>query len=248
MRLRAKNVVITGGASGIGLATAQRCLEEGARVLIADLDSAKAERAAAELAAKGPCGYFRADVASTADVDALFGHALATLGSVDCVFSNAGIRNPGPVTSCSDEDYARMIDVNLNGVFRVARAALRAMDEQGYGCILNCASVLGGLGIRHAASYCAAKGGVVNLTRALAVEAAENGIRVNCLSPGYIDTPLVRSMPPERLAALARLHPLGRLGLDVEVAHAAVFLMSDEASFITGVNLMVDGGYSSGKP
>ena len=147
----------------------------------------------------------------------------------------------------TDDDYLKVIDINLNGVFRVARASLRQMYLQGSGAIVNCASILGVFGQSNAAAYSAAKGGVVNLTRTLALEAARKGVRVNAIGPGYIDTPLLAEMDEKLKQDLISLHPLGRLGRAEEVANAFVFLVSDEASFITGSHLMVDGGFTAGK-
>lgn len=249
MRMANKNVVITGGASGIGLATARRCIEEGAHVVIADLAASAGTFAAAQAAHAGlsQARFIATDVGSAGSVDALFA-ALASGGdAVHCVFNNAGIALAGPAVDLRDEDYLRVLDVNLHGVFRVARAALRLMCAQRHGSIVNCASVLGSSGRPGASAYCAAKGGVVNLTRALALEAAPFQVRVNSLSPGFVDTPLLAAMPSGKRQALLKMHPLGRLGRDSEIAAAAVFLLSDEASFITGSDLVVDGGYCAGK-
>lgn len=249
MRLNGKNMVITGGASGIGLATAVRCLEEGANVVIADVAGSDGAAQAKALDGRhgGRCLFVATDVTRTAEVDTLMQRTVDELGGVHAVFNNAGIGGLCPAQDYTDEDFLRVIDINLNGVFRVARAALRHMYRQGSGNIVNCASILGMMGQSQTAAYTAAKGGVVNLTRTLAIEAASHGVRVNGVGPGYIDTPLLKDLPPDLREALIRLHPLGRLGTDVEVANAVVFLASDEASFITGTTLMVDGGFTAGK-
>lgn len=249
MRMKNKNVVITGGASGIGLASVVKCLKEGANVVISDVAGSEGAARAAELDGKhgGRCIFEACDVTDTAQVDALFEETVSFLGSVDAVFNNAGIGGTAPSDQVADEQYLRIIDINLNGVFRVARAALRIMYRQGSGSIVNCASILGKFGQSNTAAYCAAKGGVVNLTRALAIEAAAKGVRVNGIGPGYIDTPLLSSMDEARRNALIALHPMGRLGRAEEVASAFLFLASDEASFITGTTLMVDGGFTAGK-
>lgn len=249
MRLQNKNIIITGGASGIGLATVMRCLQEGANVVIADIASSQGGAQARTLDGQydGRCLFVATDVTETAQVDALLQRTVDDLGHVDAVFNNAGIGGTSPAQDYTDADFLRIIDINLNGVFRVARAALRHMLPRGQGSIINCASILGALGQTQTAAYSAAKGGVVNLTRTLALEAAPLGVRVNAIGPGYIETPLLQYMDKEALQALVRLHPMGRLGKDVEVANAVVFLASDEASFITGAHLMVDGGYSAGK-
>jgi NAD(P)-dependent dehydrogenase (short-subunit alcohol dehydrogenase family) len=248
MRLHNKNMIVTGGASGIGLATVKRCLREGANVVLADLPGSPGATVAKELNGEGGrCLFIPCDVTSTEQVDALIAGTVAQLGSVDVVFSNAGIGGSGPVQDTSDVHYLRIIDINLNGVFRVARAALRQMYAQGHGSLINCASILGTLGQTGTVAYSAAKGGVVTMTRTLALEAAPRGVRVNSVGPGYIDTPLIAKMPPEAREALVKLHPIGRLGRDEEVANAVLFLASDEASFVTGAYLLVDGGYAAGK-
>lgn len=249
MRMKNKSVIITGGASGIGLASAVRSLEEGANVVIADLVGSDGAARAAELDGKhgGRCIFKACDVTDSAQVDSLFEATIAEFGSVDAVFSNAGIGATGAADQLSDDDYLRVIDINLNGVFRVARAALRVMYRQGSGSIVNCASILGMMGQSDTTAYSAAKGGVVNLTRALALEAAPKGVRVNGIGPGYIETPLIEFLGEEFIQGLIKLHPLGRLGRPDEIANAFVFLASDESSFVTGTTLMVDGGYTAGK-
>ncbi|WP_163575225.1 SDR family NAD(P)-dependent oxidoreductase [Halomonas faecis] len=249
MRVEGKVIIITGGASGIGLASAQRCLAEGARVVIADIeDSVGAERASElDVRYPGRCRFEPCDVTETAQVDRLFEETVTAFGRVDAVFNNAGIGGIAPTDEVSDEEYLEVIDINLNGVFRVARAALRVMYRQGQGSIVNCASILGVFGQSQTAAYTAAKGGVVNLTRTLAIEAAPKGVRVNAIGPGYIDTPLLEALDDELLQGLIDLHPLGRLGRPEEVASAFLFLASDEASFVTGAHLMVDGGFTAGK-
>ncbi|MBB3190665.1 SDR family NAD(P)-dependent oxidoreductase [Halomonas cerina] len=249
MRMKAKNVIVTGGASGIGLASVERCLEEGASVVIADLEGGDGQARAARLAEQydGHCLFKACDVTATVQVDRLFADTVAELGSVEAVFNNAGIGGICPTDELGDDDYLKVIDINLNGVFRVARAALRVMVRQGSGSIVNCASILGVFGQSQTAAYTAAKGGVVNLTRTLALEAAPKGVRVNAIGPGYIDTPLLEALDDDMLQGLIDLHPLGRLGRPEEIANAFLFLASDEASFVTGAHLLVDGGFTTGK-
>ncbi len=249
MRLKGKRILITGGASGIGLASVERCLEEGASVVIADLSGSEGGKHAKELDGqhKGRCLFIPVDVTSTEEVDELVAKTVEELGGLDGVFNNAGIGGVCPAEDYPDEDFLRIIDINLNGVFRVARAAIRQMYQQGSGSIVNCASILGVFGQSNTAAYTAAKGGVVNMTRSLAIEGASKGVRVNSIGPGYIDTPLLSALDDELKQSLIDLHPLGRLGRPEEIANAFLFLVSDEASFVTGANLLVDGGFTAGK-
>ncbi len=249
MRLDSKRILVTGGASGLGLAAVERCLQEGASVVMTDLASSQGAQHAERLDSQygGRCLFIEMDVTSSANVDEGITRTVSELGGLDGVLNNAGVSSSSAAVDTTDDDYLKVIDINLNGVFRVARASLRQMYQQGSGCIVNCASILGVFGQRNAAAYSAAKGGVVNLTRTLALEAAREGVRVNAIGPGYIDTPLLAHVDDKVIQSLIRQHPLGRLGRPEEVANAFVFLVSDEASFITGSHLMVDGGFTAGK-
>lgn len=249
MRLKSKVMIVTGGAGGIGLETARHALREGAQVVLADLPTSDGAERTAKLDGlpHGSCVFLPVDVTSTEQVDLLVEQTVARFGRLDVVFSNAGIGGYGSAESACDDDFRRVLDVNLHGVFRLARAALRQMYRQGSGNIINCASILGRFGQTNGSAYSASKGAVLNLTRTLALEAAPHGVRVNTVSPGYTDTPILAKLPAKVRQKLVELHPLGRFGRPEEVANAVIFLASDEASFITGSDLVVDGGYAAGK-
>ena len=243
MRLQDKVAIVTGGASGIGEFTVREMLKQGAKIVIADFNDAGGQKLADELGAN--VSFIHVDVSKEEQVEAMVKHAVDTFGKVDILFSNAGIGSIGSTHELTLEEWNKTISINLSGVFLCAKYALKEMVKQGSGSIVNCASILGHVGQAATASYTAAKGGVVNMTRALALEYASQGIRVNAVCPGYIKTPLLDQLDDEMLQHLVSLHPLGRLGESHEVANAVVFLASDEASFITGANLLVDGGYTA---
>jgi NAD(P)-dependent dehydrogenase (short-subunit alcohol dehydrogenase family) len=243
LRLQDKVAIVTGGASGIGEFTVREMLKQGAKVVIADYDDAGGQKLADELG-EG-VSFIHVDVSNEEQVEAMVKHSVDTFGKVDILFSNAGIGSTGSTHELSLEDWNKTISVNLSGVFLCAKYALKEMVKQGSGSIVNCASILGHVGQAATASYTAAKGGVVNMTRALSVEYASQGIRVNAVCPGYINTPLLDQLDDATRKHLVSLHPLGRLGESHEVANAVVFLASDEASFVTGANLLVDGGYTA---
>ncbi|MBO8155327.1 MAG: glucose 1-dehydrogenase [Bacillaceae bacterium] len=243
MKLNGKVAIITGGASGIGAATAKMFSDEGAKVVVADF-SEKGQEVADSLF--GNAIFVKTDVSKEDDIKNLIHKTVDQFGSVDIMFANAGVGDATPAHELSMEDWQNMIDVNLTGVFLSNKHAIKQMLKQDKGgSIVNNASILGHVGQEGITSYTAAKGGVVNLTRSLGVTYAKNGIRVNAVCPGYIDTPLLDEAPDELKQQLASLHPIGRLGTAEEVAKAVLFLASDDASFITGANLLVDGGYTA---
>ena len=245
MRFDKKGVVVTGGASGIGEATVKRLVKDGAKVVIADIDETKGRQLEQEMG-KESVRFCYTDVTDTGSVDELFAVTDEFCG-VDGVFNNAGIGAICSAVDYDDTDWQQVIDINLTGVFKIARAALKRMQKQRSGSIVNCASILGHVGQSQTAAYSATKGAVLNLTRTLAIEHAGDGIRVNSISPGYVRTPILEALDKETVDFLQSLHPIGRLGEPHEIANAATFLLSDEASFITGADLLADGGFTAGK-
>lgn len=248
MMLAGKVALVTGGASGIGRATALRMAAEGARVLVADRDGAGAARTADTiLQAGGEARGAAADVTVEDEVAAMVRAALDAWGRLDCAFNNAGVApaEAQPLAEIPPEEWARVIGVNLTGVFLCLRHEVPAMAAGGGGAIVNTASIAGRLGLPRAGAYVAAKHGVIGLTRTAALDHAAQGIRVNAICPGYVETPLAaRSIERRREAILARV-PLGRIGTVEEIADAVTWLCSDQARFITGEALAADGGYTA---
>jgi NAD(P)-dependent dehydrogenase (short-subunit alcohol dehydrogenase family) len=253
-RFEGKVALVTGGASGIGLATAGRLLEEGAAVAVADLDGEAAEAAAAALRGRGleAAEAARCDVTRADHVRVLVADLVARHGRLDVLFNNAGIFEPGEVHEVDEEAWDRQLNVNLRSVYLVSHHVVPVMLQQGSGAIVNNASVAALVGDHNGAAYCASKGGVGQLTRAMALDYAARGIRVNAICCGEIDTPLferesyqIGMTPDSYREVLDEAHPIGRIGLPSEAAAAVAFLASDDASFVTGVLLPVDGGYSA---
>ncbi|GIP29824.1 short-chain dehydrogenase [Paenibacillus sp. J23TS9] len=246
MKLSGKTAIITGGASGIGQATARLFAQEGANVVIADFSEAGQE-VANRLQEDGHRAiYVKVDVTEEKDIQALIERTVHTYGQVDIMFANAGVANDEPADQLSLEKWQRTLDVNLTGVFLSDKYALIQMLKQGTGgAIINSASIHGHAAKAGVTAYGSAKGGVVMLTQTLGIQYASRGIRVNAVCPGYIDTPLLKALPPEAKQKLVDLHPIGRLGSAEEVAKAVLFLASDDSTFVVGTSLMVDGGYTA---
>ncbi|WP_148572314.1 3-oxoacyl-ACP reductase [Nocardioides caldifontis] len=245
-RLDGKVAVITGGCSGIGLATVRRFLEEGAQVVVGDVDDAKGKT----LAEEAGLTYVHVDVTDKEQVDALFATAKDTYGSVDIAFNNAGISPPedDSILDTDLEAWRRVQEVNLTSVYLCCKAALPYMLEQGKGSIINTASFVAVMGAATSQiSYSASKGGVLSMSRELGVQFARQGVRVNALCPGPVNTPLLQELfaKDEERAARRLVHvPMGRFGEPEEMANAVLFLASDESSFITASTFLVDGGIS----
>ena len=238
-----KRVVITGAAGGIGRATAKRFLDEGARLLLCDVrplsDTGLDRELGAESGAGARVRYLAADIATAAGVEAL---AAAMDEGVDVLVNNAGITRDASFGKLSDEQWDQVLAVNLTAVFRLSQAAGLRMKAQKRGVILNAASVVAHNGNFGQSNYVATKAGVIGLTKTLARELGRSGVRVNAVAPGFIETPMTAAVPTAVLAGMAEKAPLGRLGKPEEIAAAYCFLASDDAGFITGAVLNVDGG------
>jgi NAD(P)-dependent dehydrogenase (short-subunit alcohol dehydrogenase family) len=248
-RLAGRVAVITGGSSGIGEAAARLFAEHGAHVVVAARGSPAGERVAAEIsAAGGSCLYIPTDVASSASVASLIETVEAELGRVNVLYSNAGLVETGTAQETADTVWDAVIAVNLTGQFYLAKHGLPALQRGGGGAVIFTASDAALLGERGMVAYCAAKAGVINMARAIAVDCAGQNIRVNCIVPGGTRTPMFESWlmsgddPAAREAEQTRQTLLGRIAAPEEVAHAALFLASDESSFMTGSIVVVDGG------
>lgn len=236
--------LVTGGAQGIGRAVAVRLARAGARVVIADRDGGGADAAAAELREEGLAARATmADVSRSGDAARMVDEALEREGSLDILVNNAGVTGPtAPIWELEDEDWQRVIDVNLSGVFFASRAAIRPMRERGGGTIVTVASVAGKEGNPNLVPYSASKAGAIGLTKALAKEVVGDGIRVNCVAPAVIESPLLEGMSQETIEYMVSRIPMGRVGTPEEVAAVVHFLASDDASFVTAQCYDVSGG------
>ncbi len=253
MKLKGKVALITGGTSGIGSASAVKLASEGAKVVVTGRNPERGAQVVADIEATGSEGLFVAsDVRQAADCKNAVEQTLERFGRIDVLFNNAGVFHPKTIPECTEEEWDETIDSSLKGAFLMSKYALPSMIEQGSGSIIHTSSGWGILGGNDAASYCAAKGGLIIMAKAMAIDHGPQGIRVNCVCPGDVLTPMLyddaekRGMSWEEYEEGAVQRPLGRIGTVDEIADAVLFLASDDSSFVTGEALVVDGGGVAG--
>ncbi|MEK4538007.1 glucose 1-dehydrogenase [Peribacillus sp. FSL K6-1552] len=246
MKLKDKVAIVTGGASGIGEATVRLFAEEGAKVVIADF-SERGKDISVELNTNGYNTLFvKTDVTNEEDIKQMINETVNKYGKLDIMYANAGVADDAPAHELSYERWKRTIDINLSGVFLSDKYSIEQFLKQGTGgVIVNAGSIHSFVSLPNPTAYSSAKGGVKLLTQNLCTAYAKDGIRINAVCPGYIDTPLLASVDPQTKEYLVSLHPQGRLGKPEEIAKAVLFLASDDASFVNGTTLLVDGGYTA---
>lgn len=243
MRLKDKVCIITGGAKGIGEATSYKFAEEGAKVVVADIDFAAAETAVANIKAKGGDALaVKVDVVNKESVAQMVEQTMKKYGRIDVLINNAGIIMDSQLSKMTDEQFNRVIDINLRGVYNCAKAVVDIMIAQGSGVIINASSIVGLYGNFGQTNYAATKFGVIGMAKSWAKELGRKGIRALAVCPGFIDTPILAPMPQKVIDSMVAKVPLGRLGKPEEIAATYAFLASDEASYITGVAIEVGGG------
>jgi NAD(P)-dependent dehydrogenase (short-subunit alcohol dehydrogenase family) len=253
MRLKGKVALITGASSGMGKSAALLFASEGAKVIVNYAHSPeKADEVVSAIKrAGGEAVSIAADISKEDSIIVMVDSALKKFGKIDILYNNAGIELQKPVTATTEDEWNNVLDTNLKGMFLCCKHIIPIMVKNGSGSIINTASVAGLAGTSNLVAYSASKGGVIALTRALAIEHAPDKIRVNAICPGAIDTPMIRRFieaspdPKAMEAQLATMHPLGRMGQPEDVAKLALFLASDESSFMTGAIIPIDGGYTA---
>lgn len=245
-RFENKVVIATGAASGLGEATAIEFAKEGAHVVLSDI-SDKGVEVSEKLNKEGYSTIFvKTDVSNEEDVKSLINKAVEKFGKLDVIFANAGINIESTVENLETDDWQKVIDVNLKSVYLANKYAIKQFKKQGTGgAIVNTGSIHSLVARQGLAAYSASKGGVKMLTQQVAAEVGKDGIRANAVAPGYINTPLINTLSQDVIDSLVSLHPIGRLGEPIEVARTVLFLASDDASFISGVTLPIDGGYTA---
>lgn len=248
MKLRGKVALITGGSEGMGYATAKLFLEEGAKVVITGRSKEKGIKALMKLRKLGEAEFIQGDVSKSSDAKRMVDGTAAIFGRIDILFNNAGVFVRSLAEDMTEEEWDKVIGTNLKGTFLVSKFAIPYMKRQRQGVIINNSSDAGLIGNRECPAYCASKGGITVMTKAMALDYAKHNIRVNCVNPGTIHTPMLdrevrlAGDPKSYLEHETGKHPIGRLGMPDEVAQAVLFLASDDASFVTGAALSVDGG------
>lgn len=242
-----KNIVITGGSKGIGKAIVETLVLEGHSIVFSyNTGKEMAEKLVAQLSSPGrKIAAFRADASDMAQAEGFIAFAKETLGDVDCLVNNAGITRDKSLFIMPKEDWAEVINTNLTGYFNVTRCIIGHFMKNKKGCIVNISSVSGQYGVAGQTNYCASKAGIIGLTKSLAKEVAKLSIRVNCVSPGYIETDMTKKMPEKHIEEIKKTIPLHRLGTPQEVADLVSFLISDKADYITGQVFTIDGGLTS---
>ncbi len=241
-RLPGRVALITGGLNGIGRETARLFAREGAKVAVCDLAEHGDELASSLRAEGAECVYMQADVSDAAQVQSLVARVIAQFGGIDVLINNAGITRDATLLKMAQDQWQQVIDVNLTGVFLCASAVAPHMVQRGRGCIINTSSVVGLYGNFGQTNYSAAKAGVIAMTKTWARELGPKGVRVNAVAPGFIATEMVKKMPEKVLQSISERTPLRRLGQPIDVANACLFLASEQAEFVNGAVLSVDGG------
>jgi NAD(P)-dependent dehydrogenase (short-subunit alcohol dehydrogenase family) len=252
VKLQGKVAVITGGTDGIGKAIAVTFAKEGAKIMMVGRDEKKGQTALEEVRRFGEATYFKGDVSDSSQVRRLVDETIRKYGKIDVLVNNAAVCPPGSVVTTSEETWDQVIGVNLKGVFLCSKYIVPHMQKTGGGAIVNIGSINSLMAMENEAAYDASKGGVLMLTRAMALDFAKEGIRVNCICPGAIETPMLKTSletsldPKAARESLTAKHPLRRTGTPNEVAQAALFLATDASSFVTGAVIPVDGGILAG--
>ncbi|MDN6163420.1 MAG: glucose 1-dehydrogenase [Tetragenococcus halophilus] len=243
--LKGKVVIITGGASGIGLSTVEAFLAKGSKVVLSDYDVEEGEKQTERLKDKGEVVFIQADVSKEEDVKSLIEQTAEKFGSVDVLFNNAGVLSQSKTHELSYEEYSNIIKINQDGVFFGSKYGVQQMLKNNGGVIINCASILGSVGEPTAFAYNASKGAVVLMTKSLALQYGKDNIRCAAVGPAYTESGMVNkeALGAEYYDALVDKHPIGRLGQPEEIAHAVVFIAENQ--FVTGTTIFVDGGYTS---